>query len=195
MSEQTSNKTHPKPAQGYLRQGWLVIVLSLSFGAALATVDSTLGPLIKENKQKATLAQVPQLVPGADSGQMAQAGGKTVYKATAGGKHVGWVVPTKGAGFADVIEILIGLDEKAAKITGLYVLDQKETPGLGDKIRDPKWRDQFTGKSFDGKLAVVPSGAAGEQVNAVTGATISSVAVTDIVNRASADFKKDLQKD
>ena len=52
---------------GYLRQAWLVIVLALVYGAALAGVQTTLGPRIAENKRNETYGVIPTLVPGADA--------------------------------------------------------------------------------------------------------------------------------
>ena len=50
---------------------------------------------------------------------------------------------TKGQGYADTIERLLGLSTDFRSITGLFVLDQKETPGLGNKIITDAWRSQF----------------------------------------------------
>ena len=74
-------------------------------------------------------------------------------------------------------------------LTGLYVLDQKETPGLGNKIIESDWRDQFTSKELGAPLTVVKRDPApgSPEIRAVTGATISSEAVCSIVNRALTD--------
>lgn len=168
----------------FLGQAWLAIVLSLIFGAALAGMQALVAERIVLNKLNETLSQVPTLVPGAESGEKAAMGTATAYRALAGGKTVGWVVPGGGLGFGDRIELLIGVDAKAEKLTGLYVLDQKETPGLGNKIADAPWLEQFIDKLTTAPLTVVKRQAAADspEITAVTGATISSVAVCDIVN-------------
>jgi electron transport complex protein RnfG len=102
----------------------------------------------------------------------------------AAGRQVGWVVPASGQGFADRIEILIGLDVRAKTITGLYVLDQKETPGLGNKITTTEFLRQFAGRSAAEALVVVKTASSGNEIQAITGATISSKSVCDIVNKA-----------
>ena len=100
-----------------------------------------------------------------------------------------------GGGFADKIELLIGFDPKAEKIVSLYVIGQKETPGLGDFITKESWRKQFAGKSTLKPLKVTKSKASDPQeIEAVTGATISSRAVVAIVNDTSAKFREQLQK-
>jgi len=179
---------------GYIKQGWLVLVLAGCFGAALAAVHVGLGQRIESNKLGDTLGQVPKLVPGAVEGRSELLGGRTVYRAVdSSGRTVGWVLPVGGGGFADRIELLIGLDASAATITGLYVLEQKETPGLGNRIEEPAWRAQFTGRSAQRRLAVTKADKPGaDEIQAVTGATISSRSVTDIVNDAVGRFRAEL---
>ena len=60
-----------------------------------------------------------------------------------------------GQGYADKIELLVGIDALTENITGLFILDQKETPGLGNKISDTGWRSQFLDKPATSPLVVV----------------------------------------
>ena len=192
---------------GYVGQAWLVLVLAGCFGGALAAVHVAWGPKIAENKRNATYDQIPVLVAGADKGlteeqtvTVARRGKERTYKvykafaagaAGARGDHVGWVILASGDGFADKIEILIGLDPRVEALLGLYVLDQKETPGLGDKIRSD-WSGQFAGKKAAEALTVVKGAAAGNQIQALTGATVSSESVCTIVNEALDDLRERL---
>lgn len=187
----------------YVRQAWLVIILALCYGGALAGVQTTLGPKIAENKRNETYDVIPRLVPGADKDQtvellLSDAAGneQKVYKAlSTDGVHVGWVLPAGGQGFADRIELLVGLDTTVSKITGLYVLDQKETPGLGDYIAGDDFQDRFRDKPTDPELTVVKSDpAAPNEILAITGATISSESVKDIVNHAVAAMKEPIRQ-
>ncbi len=166
-------------------QAWLVIVLSICFGGALAGVQAALEERIAGNRLAETLGQIPRLVPGAVGGEQRIVAGRTVYRAEdKKGGPVGWVIPCGGRGFADRIELLLGVDAAAQTITGLYVLDQKETPGLGNKIIEAVWRKQFSGKSTGQPLVVARSGKTGaNEVDAVTGATISSESVCTIINQ------------
>ncbi len=187
-------------------QAWLVLILAACFGSALAGVHITLSPTIAQNKINETLEKVPELVLGPEMAPDAEldvaseivpvekAGRKTfynVYKASMpDGKPAGWVVKTKGQGYADRIELLVGLGPKADRITGLFILDQKETPGLGAKITDAEWRSQFTDKKTTAPLTAVKDGAnAAGEIDAITGATISSRSVCGIINTAVADLK------
>lgn len=178
----------------YILDAWLVILLSTVFGGALAAVHVAWQPKIEANRLNDALAQVPVLVPGAARGEQKVLGGVTVYRALdAAQMPVGWVVPASGQGFADRIDMLVAVDRKGDQITGLYVLNQKETPGLGDKIRDPKWRGQFNGKATLSPMKVVKKKAsAPNEIEALTGATISSAAVTSTINAAMKKFRDDL---
>lgn len=175
----------------YLVQAWLVLLLSVLYGALLVTVQMGLSEKIKANQKQATYAQIPTLVEGADASKTKEirilgTNGKKirVYQVfDASEKHIGWVFPGIGQGFADAISVIIGLDAQAETLTGLYVLDQKETPGLGNFITDEPFRSQFAGKSCLTPVSAIAGKPVNpQQVQAVTGATISSKAVCDIVN-------------
>jgi electron transport complex protein RnfG len=179
----------------YIRQAWLVLVLCGVFGAALAGVHAGLSAKIADNKRADTMNQIPRLVPGAVRGVEQVVGETVIYRAVdESGKLVGWVLPGMGQGFADVIELLVGLDAQGETITGLSVLAQKETPGLGDKIyRDARWQSQFTGQPAGTPLGVTKSAPAGRgEIVAISGATISSQSVTDLVNKTVKDFREKL---
>jgi H+/Na+-translocating ferredoxin:NAD+ oxidoreductase subunit G len=212
MDAENSGTSKPSSGlkQNYLVQAWLVLVLVICFGSALAAIQMKLGPVIEANKLNETLEKVPELVFGAGEAaklretpdqltviprqvEVKKPGKVTyysVYEAELTGKRSGWVVKAKGQGYADTIELLIGLDADARNITGLYVLGQKETPGLGNRIVEPKWRDQFQGKSAVSPLKVIKAGTAGsDEIDSVSGATISSTSVCRIINTALADLK------
>jgi len=196
-----------------LAQAWLVLVLAMGFGTALAAVQVNLSGVIAANQRNETLEKIPELVLGpraatakattgsaikTTSGTIAvQQAGKpktyTVYRTTQEGRPVGWVIKAGGQGYADKIELLLGLDPSAETITGLFILEQKETPGLGNNIIQPNWRNQFIGKQTVTALKV-SKGQSSEPnaIDAITGATISSRAVTTIVNRTMGALRKPL---
>ncbi|NQU20716.1 MAG: FMN-binding protein [Candidatus Nealsonbacteria bacterium] len=196
----------PEP-RGYLSQAWLVILLALVYGGALAGVQTKLQPMIDENKRLETYRQIPALVGIAESTDDAEIiieqrqiedddGRKQkVYLALVDGKPQGWVLPAGGMGFADRIELLIGLDPAAETITGLWVLDQKETPGLGDLIRDEEFRSRFVGKSTGEHIEAKPEPKRSNEILTLTGATISSRSVAEIVNQTVERFKGALRRE
>lgn len=208
----------------YLKQGWLVIAIALGFGALLAGVQIVLGPKIDANRIAKTYKRIPVLVMGekAAGGDIVIKGqeitvskdgkviatlkvekptaetnpGYNVYKVLEGDAHVGWVVEGNGMGYADAIVCLVGLDKNLGKITGVSVIEQKETPNLGSKIQGP-WAAQYSGKSTAAALEVVKNKTGApdnEKIDAISGATISSTCLTDIVNRTVEKFKGDVAK-
>lgn len=211
------NKTAGKSTlfqRSYLLQAWLAIALALLFGAVLAVVQAALGPIIETNKINETKNKVPELVLGRQAAEKMAARGEQltiepttltvdvqgrqkaygVYSAQYPDGHLaGWVTKAKGVGYADRIELLVAFEPGADKLTGLFILDQKETPGLGNKIIDQAWRDQFRGKGTQYPLeAVKGKKVAGHQISAISGATISSRSVVAIINTAVNDLKKPL---
>ncbi len=193
-----------------LVQAWLVLVLAVGFGVSLSGVQLVLGPIIESNKLNETLEKVPELVLGnflaakmASEEQILEilprqvvvsqpdrAKFYSVYEARYQGDLKGWVVKTKGQGYADTIELLLGLSPDFRSITGLFVLEQKETPGLGNKIITDAWRSQFVDAPANRSLVVIKTGASRPgEIDAVTGATITSKSVTAMVNAAIADLR------
>lgn len=106
------------------------------------------------------------------------------YSAKVGGKTAGYVFLADPEGYGGEISIMIGIDDKG-KVTGLKVGDNKETPGLGAKAKDDQFTSRFYGKKLD-KIEVVKRKAKNEsEIEAISGATITSKAVSKGVEQAS----------
>ena len=199
-----------KLKDNYIVKAWLVLSIALIFGSALAGVEIYLKPKIVANKLNETLNLIPDLIQKNDVkeskaelkiefNKVKILRGKrkvfyNVIKTSRDGKNTGWVIKSSGPGYADKIELLIGFDPHMKFITGLYVLGQKETPGLGNKITDTVFRNQFLNVKTENTLLAVKakSGKNGE-IDSITGATISSRSVCDIVNSAVKDLKSPLK--
>jgi len=194
----------------YLVQAWLVLTLAISFGAALAGVHIALNPLIQANKRAETYNQIPKLIPEASKDRVEEStfevdlgGGataeRTVYKALApdGKTPMGYMLRAQGMGYVDKIEVLIGVDATVKSITGVYVLAQIETPGLGSKIRSEDFESQFEWKSTTQSIFAMktPQKPESNNIEAITSATISSQSVCSIVNRAVREFRESIQKE
>jgi Na+-translocating ferredoxin:NAD+ oxidoreductase subunit G len=102
----------------------------------------------------------------------------------AAGVPVGFAITGAEPGFMDLVHVIFGYDPVTRRVLGMKVLDNKETPGLGDAIE----KDQRFVGGFDGKLAplvgVKPgAGRGGEgEVDMITGATISARTVISVIN-------------
>lgn len=107
------------------------------------------------------------------------------------GEPVGFAMEAQGFGFQDIIALIFGYDPETDRVLGMKVLRHLETPGLGDKIVKDS---AFVGE-FDGVAAPVqgvkPDRNTGDpaQVDMITGATISSKAVIQIINDRLAQMK------
>lgn len=100
----------------------------------------------------------------------------------ADGRLVGYAVPGEKPGYQDVIRLIFGYDPASGELLGMKVLENKETPGLGAKIAtDSTFVSEFEGAEPPLEGVKEPTGAPHE-VDMITGATISSTAVIDIIN-------------
>jgi len=188
----------------YLVQAWLVLMLAASFGAAMAGVHIALNDGIETNKRNETYDQIPKLIRGASKDRVevgtftvdidGAAVERTFYKALApdGKTTMGYMLRSSGMGYVDKIEVLVGVDARVKNITGIYVLAQIETPGLGSKIRTEEFMSQFEAKSTTkGIFAMkVPQPPESNDIEAITSATISSQSVCSIVNGSVREFRE-----
>ena len=103
----------------------------------------------------------------------------------AAGNRLGAAVTAQEPGFQEEVLLMIGFEPSNGTLIGFKVLDEKETPGLGDKIeRDTSFGAQFAGRVAPLKGARTASATDPSQVQTITGATISSRAVIRIINHA-----------
>jgi H+/Na+-translocating ferredoxin:NAD+ oxidoreductase subunit G len=103
----------------------------------------------------------------------------------AGGNRLGAAVTAQEPGFQEEVLLMIGFEPSNGALIGFKVLEQKETPGLGDKIeRDTSFVSQFVGRIPPVKGVKKADASNLSQVQTITGATISSRAVIRIINHA-----------
>ena len=117
--------------------------------------------------------------------EAAKAAGGTldsIYEAQSGGAKIGYAIKVVASGSQGNIEMMVGVDEENA-VTGVSVVQASETSGIGTRVIENEngVLDQFQGKSAaDGTLVV------GTNVDAITGATVSTKGITAGVNAALA---------
>lgn len=152
----------------------------------LALTNQVTSPMIAELAAK-TAAETRQTVLSSaksfSDAKTVKLGGTdyTYYKGLNGDQVVGYVFTTQSKGYGGAVEIMTGVDLKGA-VTGIQTLTLNETAGLGMNAKNESFRDQFKGKS--GKINVAKSNPGDDEIQALTGATITSKAVTDAVNIA-----------
>ena len=108
------------------------------------------------------------------------------------GKLLGFAIPAEEPGFQDIIGGILGYDPIQKIIIGFEVLDSKETPGLGDKImKDAAFQNNFKALAVDPQIVAVKKGEkrSPNEVEAITGATISSKAVVRLLQKAIEEWR------
>ena len=114
------------------------------------------------------------------------------------GTLVGNAVPADGAGFMDTIKLIYGFDLGRRAVIGMQVLDSRETPGLGDKIIfDEEFHQNFVELKVEPEIVGVKTAEKprpSNEVDTITGATISSEAVITILNRSTTRWLPVLDK-
>lgn len=167
-------------------------------------------PIITVKKQRALEKAIFQVLPDAKSftaygldennNFQKNAVGKTPSLYACFDTHdslIGFAIPAQGMGYQDTIGLLYGYSLQSHSMEGLVVLQSRETPGLGAKIESPRFLSNFSTV----EVRLKPSGEELEhplelikniekihtwQIDAITGATVSSHAVVSILNRSLA---------
>ena len=111
---------------------------------------------------------------------------KNIFLAKKGGVIVGLAYDAAGMGHEGPIDVMVGVDT-AGKITGISIMTQSETPGLGSRVTEPSFTKQFKGLTLSNSLNL---SAKGGKIDAVSGATVSSKGVVKAVRKALEMFPK-----
>lgn len=178
----------------------LYIILSLTLisglaGGLLSWWDVYTNPIISANKEKEFNAALTEVLPSYDSiKEIGKTSGGRYLLATKANIPVGYAVLTIANGFQSELRLLYSLNPSKNKIIKLKILDQLETPGLGTKIsadksnkENPEWfASQFSGVTVLPKIEYIKNKKPEKenQVEAITGATISSRAVVNGLNKS-----------
>ncbi len=191
----------------FIQQSWLLIVVSFFFGLLIAVANAAWQDRIEQNEEdkfnnlaKEMLTEAVSFEAAIEEAELQSAKGKKIKmdikKAIAAdGRCVGWAFSCEGSGFADKIKLVLTINAGFEKIAGFGVLSSNETPGFGDQIKSPFYRNQFFGVpaeqlklSKTGNPKVIDS-----EIVAISGATVSSEAVVEIINHYVEQVKKQLQ--
>ncbi len=187
----------------FVAQSWLLIVSAFLFGLLIAVTNAAWSPRIAQNKINKINAKMTSLISSATDFKQIQSTSSgddfDIYKALSDNdKCLGWCFIGSGSGFADKIEILIAVSSDFSESYGFAVLFSNETPGFGDKIKEPDFRDQFIGAEAI-KFTVIKTSDPSKkpiidnEIVAITGATVSSDALVNIVNHSISQVKQQMQ--
>ena len=180
----------------YVQLGGILCAITLVVALALGAVNAvTAGPIAEQNAQKIK-DSLENVMPGAESEQIDVPEGTTVttetknatsvtilsaYKMTKDGADAGYCVEVGPTGFGGAVDTMVGIDSDG-KVTGISVISaSSETPGLGARSTEPEFQAQFAGQ-VGTEVAVAKDGGS---IDALTGATITSRAVSEGVVAAA----------
>ena len=117
------------------------------------------------------------------------------YALVEGGQEIGYAVPINGAGLWGSITGYVGLNKDYTEIIGIEFVTQSETPGLGGRISENSYKDQYRGIDISGKTDnfIISSPQPDSNVDAIADATQTSAAVVKIVNENIKLFFREVE--
>jgi len=176
-------------------------VVTVIAAVTLAGVNSVTKPLIEEQKRLAVQNALLEVLPDASQGVYVDVGEQIegfskgeLYKGYANKDTTGFsglAFKAYGKGYSSTIETMVGIDLQG-NIKGIKVLFQQETPGLGTKVEEVRYgesecwfQEQFERKSAADVAVDKDDG----EITSITGATISSRAITQSINEGFEKLK------
>jgi len=163
---------------------FITVVVFASVGLVTWT-DSITKDKIEEQKEQQIQSMLKEMFPSMSEYTFED----DIYTIYSDGVGVGYAFLAVGKGYGGDIDILIGLEDETT-IKGITIISQSETPGLGSRIAESSFASKFAGVDI-GDVALKEDGG---QIDAITGATISSGAVVDAVRATAMEKVKSLKE-
>ena len=212
-SDSTQDAPAPKEVSTFRLVATLAVAGTLA-GLLIVLVNLHTKPIIDKYKAEQLQLAVYEVLPGVEnydtyylvndelSASLPSGAKESEFKRVyvgrdANGEVSGVAISRGESGFQDVIMVIFGHDPFTGKLSGMKILDSKETPGLGDKIfKDMDFVNQFFAGPETPMVGVKIGAGKGQpnEIDMITGATISSKAVIQIINNALAEWKPILDK-
>lgn len=173
-----------------------MLIVSAVIALVLASANAYYKPMIDQNAlvaDRTAVLYVFGLDTGGTSEEILKRYEENVKPDTNAGvavqRHVGaqgetlaLAVPLEGAGLWGRIEGYLGISPDKKTVTGIVFTSQNETPGLGGRIDELAYREQFRGLKIEAGRPLAYGPAGGDQIDAVSGATQTSNAVLRMIN-------------
>ena len=173
--------------------GLILGVICLAATLVLAVTYEITKPKIEAQFKAEEQSALKSIMPSADSFSEKAMDGIEYFEALKGKAVIGYCVRVAGNGYNGYIRMIAGVDPNGV-IQGVIVLEHGETPGLGAKINEVSQGESEPGflKQFKGKD--VRNIAVKKDIDAITGATISSKAVTDAIRKTANELLTKLKR-
>lgn len=166
-----------------VKYGLILGLICFLSSSVLAVVNGITEPKIKLQKEKEESLALKEALPEAASFKPVFQEAQIIYYTAYDGnnKLKGFVIKSQDKGYSANIELLAGLNLNL-EMVNVKILSQNETPGIGNRITEPPFLEQFKGKNLDSF----------SRVQAITGATISSAAVINALKNRISELKEKL---
>lgn len=165
----------PQTMEHYMKEiikvGLFLCVISAIAALLLSVTYIWTEKQIAESRAKDLNMGLKTIMPQADSFIL---GSNESYAAISNKKAIGYCYKVREKGYSSYIDMLVGINI-SGEVTGVQILQMAETPGLGNNANDPAFLNQFTTK---------------KDIQALTGATITSNAIARGVKQALAKFRE-----
>ncbi len=162
---------------------FITVVVFASVGLVTWT-DSMTKDKIEEQEEQQIQSMLKEMFPSMSDYTFED----DIYTIDSDRAGVGYAFLAVGKGYGGDIKILVGLEDETT-IKGITIISQSETPGLGSRIAESSFASKFAGLNI-GDVAIKQDGG---QIDAITGATISSQAVVDAVRTTAMEKVKSLK--
>lgn len=179
-------------ASDILKPTLTLFLICLVLAAALAGTNAvTAEPIAEQSRIKANESR-SIVLSNADEYEDAKLSGveNEVYYGLKDGQKIGCTITSSAKGYGGDVVVMVGIDFETNSVTGISILSHNETPGLGANATNESFRDQYKGYTYSpsetdaNASASVDADSGGSEIQALTGATITSNAVKSAVNSA-----------
>jgi Na+-translocating ferredoxin:NAD+ oxidoreductase subunit G len=170
----------------------VLTVVGLISGAALVLVYQYASPLIDNNQKNEVKSAIFKIFPETKTYEEKEIDENPYFivKDNAG-KLLGYAFIATGNGYQGEIKMMAGIESDLKTMVGIEILESQETPGLGQEISGDNFKNQFKGLTAEPEIIYIKNAKPTKpnEIEAVTGATISSRAVCSILNDTIAKIK------
>jgi electron transport complex protein RnfG len=173
-------------AKSTLKNAFPIILLTIVVAVCvslLSYVDSLTREKISAQEDEAVKAMLTEMFPEMSRYEFKD----EIYTVYSDGSKLGYAFLAIGKGYGGDINILVGLSDETT-VKGIKIISQTETPGLGTRITEPFFTDQFVGIDIND----IDLSSDGGKVDAITSSTISSSAVVEAVRNTALEKVKKL---
>jgi electron transport complex protein RnfG len=165
----------------FWKQAFPIVLLTIVVAVCvslLTYVDSITRDRIRAQEDEAIKVMLTEMFPEMSRYDFED----DIYTVYSDGSKLGYAFLAIGKGYGGDINILVGLTDETT-VKGIKIVSQEETPGLGTRITEPFFTDQFAGLD----ISEVALSRDGGKIDAITSSTISSSAVVEAVKNTALE--------